>query len=67
MAEYKLHAHFIDKKTGAMIERLWCHQAPAVGEECRFSGERYFKVVQVVHVYDEDVPYHRVNIGLEEA
>jgi len=60
-----LRVHFIEKKTGKMIAQLYCHQVPAVGDECRFTGDRYFKVVQVVHVYDEDVPYHRANVGLE--
>lgn len=68
MSAYNMHVHFIEKSTGKMISQLWVWQVPAVGEECRFSGKagpRYFKVVQVVHVYDEDVNHHRANVGLE--
>lgn len=69
MAEYTLQVHFIEKGTGKMIGKYWVQQVPSIGEECRFPGgnrPRYFKVVQIVHVYDEDVDHHRANVGLEE-
>lgn len=63
---YELKLHIIEKSTGRMLGQPYGWQVPAVGEEIRLSGERYFKVVQVVHCYDEDVPHHRANIGVEK-
>jgi hypothetical protein len=63
----ELLLHVIEKKTGKMLAMPLAHQVPAVGEEIRLSGERYYKVVQVVHVFDESCPHHRANIGVEPA
>lgn len=57
-------AHFIEVETGKMIAQLYIGSVPRVGEECRFRGEKYYRVDVVVHVYDEEVPVNRVNIGI---
>jgi len=60
--------HFIEKKTGKMIaKRYLLDHIPRIGEECRFHGEMYFKVVQVVNVFDENGDQYRVNIGLAKV
>lgn len=66
MIEYNLKLHIIEQSTGKMIAKPYAHQVPAIGEEVRING-KYWKVVIVIHCYDEDVPYHRANIGVEKV
>ena len=63
---YDLHLHIIEKATVKMLTKVYAWQIPAVGEEIRISSG-YWKVVQVVHCYDEgNADAHRANIGVEQ-
>lgn len=64
MDTYHTKAHFIDDEHGEMVASMYIQHVPRVGEECRFSNNRYYRVNLVVHVYDEDGPAYRVNIGI---
>ncbi len=61
-----IKVHFIDNKDDRVIKRTDVSVVPRVGDELRFGGrgnEKYYKVILVVFVYDEDV--ERVNVGCE--
>lgn len=63
-----LYIHFIHQKSGSIVlKKLTCN-APRVGDEIRLGGlnnERYYKVTDVVWVYDEpEQPTDRVNVGV---
>lgn len=63
---YDLKLHIIELKTENILAQPFVWQIPAVGEEVRINNE-YWKVVHVIHCYDEDVSYHRANIGVEKV
>ena len=63
--EYTLRLHIIDDNGGALIDEVWAHSIPSIGDELRLDGPRYCRVTRVVHVYDERELYHRANIGVE--
>jgi hypothetical protein len=65
--EYNLRLHIIEVLTGKMLAQPWAYSIPCIGDEVRIEGPRYYEVVKVVHVYDEDCDYHRANIGVKEA
>lgn len=62
-----IRAHFIHSERGLLsVQNL--HHAPSVGDELRFEGDIYFKVVRKVWVYDEpESPFSRLNIEITEA
>ena len=66
MPEYHTRAHFIDADTYKMVAQLYIQHIPRVGEECRFKEGEYWKVVLVVHCFDETVSTFRVNIGVSK-
>ncbi len=58
--------HIIDNKTDKILAKPQVSVIPNVDEEVRLVAGM-FKVVHIVHVYDEfDVPFERVNIGVEK-
>lgn len=61
-----IQAHFIHEQRG-MFSQFRIEHAPSVGDELRFSGERYFRVTRLVWVYDENGPCQRLNIGMVDA
>lgn len=64
MRQSSIFAHFIEEEGGLFARRL-VTTVPRVGDELRFTGDRYFKVTLVVWVYDEpDCSYERVNVGM---
>jgi len=59
--------HFIDEDTGVTIYRSMRYFAPSVGDELRFSDEKYYKVTLLVWVYDEpEEKAQRLNIGIKK-
>jgi hypothetical protein len=58
-----IKAHFIDIANDNMIHKLEVSVVPRLGDELRFKGETYYKVMLVVFVYDEGK--ERVNIGCD--
>lgn len=63
IASGQIKIHFIEQDSGKMIAKQYVSFVPRVGDECRFHGEKYYKVTVVVFVYDENG--ERANIGLE--
>jgi len=65
----QVYAHFVHVDRGLLFrERI--NSVPRVGDEVRIGGrdnEKYFEVVKVVWVFDEDDFSQRVNIGLKDA
>jgi hypothetical protein len=62
-----IKAHFIHEERG-LLYRLLIEHAPAVGDELRFQGDRYFVVTRKVWVYDEpEAHFSRLNVGITEA
>lgn len=64
MLDGKIKAHFIDNHDDRVLSRRSVSAVPRVGDELRFSdanGEKYYLVIKVVFVYDEEI--ERVNIG----
>ena len=62
-----IKVHFI-LESGGLFARLRLHHAPRVGDELRFSNERYYRVTRLVWAYDEDdEPGQRLNVGMEEV
>jgi len=56
-----IRIHFIDNKDDRVILKQDVTAVPRIGDELRFSGDKYYKVMLVVFVYDEGM--QRVNIG----
>ena len=56
----QIHFFVKDEKFAVRVVR----NAPRVGDEVRFSDERYFKVNRLVWAYDEENRHERVNIEL---
>lgn len=56
-----IRVHFIVEGGEKFAVRL-LDQIPRVGDELRFTRDRFFTVTRVVWCYDEDTP--RVNIGM---
>lgn len=62
-----IKAHFIHEDRGILYKRQ-IEFAPAVGDELRFDGDRYFVVTRKVWVYDEpEAEFSRLNIGMLDA
>lgn len=61
-AEYRIH--YIDNENDVVVAQLFRPQVPRVGDEVRFSGNRYYTVILVVWVEDE--PMLRANVGLKK-
>lgn len=60
-------AHFIHSTRGVLYKPL-VEFAPRVGDELRFAGDKYFRVVRLVWVYDEpEAQFTRLNIQIEDA
>lgn len=55
--------HFIDNNDDRLITKQDVSVVPRAGDELRFAGEKYYKVMLVVFIYDEGM--ERVNIGCE--
>lgn len=64
--KYHTKAHFVEIKTGKLIDNLFVQHVPRVGDTCRFAADEYWEVGCVIHIFDEDVPYYRVNIGIRK-
>lgn len=61
--KFYIFAHYIvDNKK--QHQQSICY-APRVGDELRFSGNVFFKVVRLVWPMDEDDDHTRLNIELE--
>lgn len=59
--------HVIEQATNRHILHPVTPNVPRVGEELRTRDGEYWKVITVVHVYDEpDSLYYRVNIGVRK-
>lgn len=62
-----IKAHFIHEDQG-VISKQQIEFAPAVGDELRFTGDRFFVVTRKVWVYDEpEAQFSRLNIGVQDA
>lgn len=62
-----IKAHFIHSDRGVLF-RQQIEFAPAVGDELRFSGDRFYTVVRKVWVYDEpEAHFTRLNIEIKEV
>jgi hypothetical protein len=62
-----IKAHFIHTDKGVM-HKAQIEHAPSVGDELRFSGERYYKVTLLVWVFDEpEAQFTRLNVGITEV
>lgn len=62
--------HFINPKQAGVFSRNVVQHTPRVGDELRFSGERYFIVKRVVWCYDEPkdgLDRERANVEIEPA
>ena len=63
-----IKVHVVDKESNRVIAKPIMGGVPAIGDELRLSGERYYEVVHVVWILDEpESPYQRVNIGVKKA
>lgn len=62
-----ISAHFIHMDGGLLYKNLIAF-APRVGDELRFSGEKFYTVVKLVWIYDEpEAKFSRLNVGIKEA
>lgn len=62
-----IKAHFIHED-GRVISKQLIAFAPAVGDELRFAGDRFFVVTRKVWIYDEpEAGFSRLNIGVQDG
>lgn len=62
-----IKAHFIHGERGVLY-KLQIEFAPSVGDELRFYGDKFYKVVRLVFIYDEpEAQFSRLNIEIIEA
>ncbi len=62
-----IKAHFIHEDRGVISKRQ-IEFAPAVGDELRFEGDRFYVVTRKVWIYDEpEAQFSRLNIGVQDV
>lgn len=62
-----IQVHFVIDG-GDLFARLVMNHPPAVGDELRFEGDRFFTVTRRVWVYDEpNASRMRLNVGMVPA
>jgi hypothetical protein len=63
------YIHFISEETDQVISKCRVGGVPAVGDEIRLAGERYWQITRRVWCLDErqEMGLQRVNVGVKPA